>query len=161
HDHAALAKALGTNTEAVQEACALILSLRPQPVEEAPDAPDGAIIPDVVVRHLDGAWRVAVNTRGTPRARVSAHCEAALAGARGAGVRPPGGAGRVAVTPRRALGGRLCAARGAAGAGGGGRAERRGLLEEAGWLVRGVAMRGETLLGTAKVLVGRQAGCLA
>lgn len=124
HDHAALAKAAGTDAEAVAEACGLILSLRPQPVEEALDAPDGAIIPDVVVRHLDGAWRVAVNTRGTPRVRVSAHCEAALSGASG-------------------------------------HAELRGLLEEARWLVRGVAMRDDTLLRTARVLVERQAAFLA
>lgn len=124
HDHVALAKVLGTDADAVAGACSLILSLRPQPVEEAPDARDGAIIPDVVVRHLDGCWRVALNTRGTPRVRVSAHCEAALAGATA-------------------------------------HAELRGLLDEARWLVRGVAMRDDTLLRTAKVLVERQAGFLA
>ncbi len=124
HDQAALAKALAAGADAVAEACALILSLRPQPVEDAPDAPDGAIVPDVVVRYLDGTWRVAVNTRGTPRVRVSAHCEAALAGSSG-------------------------------------HAELRGLLEEARWLVRGVAMRDDTLLRTTRVLVERQAGFLA
>lgn len=36
----------------------------------------------------------------------------------------------------------------------------RGLLEEARWLVRGVAMRNETLLKTAQVLVERQRGFL-
>ena len=124
HDHAALAKALGVEADAVVRACGLVMCLRPQPVEDATDAPDGAIIPDVVVRHLDGVWRVALNTRGTPRVRVSAHCEAALAGA-------------------------------------GGHAELRGLLDEARWLVRGVAMREDTLLRTARVLVERQAGVLA
>lgn len=125
HDHLALAKALDADAGAVARACGLILALRPQPVEDAPDAADGVVVPDVVVRYLDGCWRVALNTRGTPRVRVSAHCEAALGG------------------------------------GGSGHAALRGLLEEARWLVRGVAMRDDTLLRTAKVLVERQAGFLA
>lgn len=124
HDRAALEQATGAGAGAVAQACSLILSLRPQPVEDVSDAPDGAIIPDVVVRFLDGTWRVAVNTRGAPRVRVSAHCEAVLAGSSG-------------------------------------HAELRGLLEEARWLVRGVAMRDDTLLRTAKVLVERQAGFLS
>jgi len=124
HDQAALAKALDADAATVAAACALILSLRPQPVEEPADAPDDAVIPDVVVRYLDGRWRVALNTRGSPRVRVSAHCEAALAGAAG-------------------------------------HTELRGLLDEARWLVRGVAMRDDTLLRTARVLVERQAGFLA
>ncbi|MCE7031971.1 RNA polymerase factor sigma-54 [Lysobacter sp. GX 14042] len=124
HDHAALAQALGADPADIARACGLILALRPQPVEDAPDAPDGVVIPDVVVRHLDGGWRVALNTRGAPRVRVSAHCEAALGG-------------------------------------GSGHAALRGLLEEARWLVRGIAMRDDTLLRTAKVLVERQAGFLA
>src|SRR5690606_27360652 len=36
----------------------------------------------------------------------------------------------------------------------------RGLLDEARWLVRGVAMRNDTLLRTAQVLVERQSGFL-
>src|SRR5690606_6367195 len=83
HDQAALAKALDADAATVAAACALILSLRPQPVEEPADAPDDAVIPDVVVRYLDGRWRVALNTRGSPSVRVSAHCEEALAGAAG------------------------------------------------------------------------------
>jgi RNA polymerase sigma-54 factor len=44
--------------------------------------------------------------------------------------------------------------------GGAEHAALRGLLEEARWLVRGVAMRNETLLKTAQVLIERQRGFL-
>jgi RNA polymerase sigma-54 factor len=44
--------------------------------------------------------------------------------------------------------------------GGGEHAVLKGLLDEARWLVRGVAMRNETLLRTAQVLVERQRGFL-
>jgi len=43
---------------------------------------------------------------------------------------------------------------------GGGHAVLRGLLDEARWLVRGLAMRNDTLLRTAQVLVERQCGFL-
>ena len=59
-------------------------------------------------------------SRSTPRVRISAHCEQALAGAPG---------------EHSAL---------------------RGLLDEARWLVRGIAMRNDTLLRTTQVLVERQ-----
>ena len=72
------------------------------------------------MRHLGGGWRVALNGRSTPRVRIAAHCEQALAGAPG---------------EHSAL---------------------RGLLDEARWLVRGIAMRNDTLLRTAQVLVERQ-----
>ena len=120
HDHAALAKALAAGADAVQAAIAVVLSLRPSAVEEPAAVEDTHIIPDVVVRHLGGGWRVALNGRSTPRVRIAAHCEQALAG-----------------TP-------------------GEHSALRGLLDEARWLVRGIAMRNDTLLRTAQVLVERQ-----
>ena len=105
---------------AIDRAIGLILSLNPSAVEETAPADEGHVIPDVVVRFLGGAWRVALNGRATPRIRISAHCEKALATAPG---------------DQSAL---------------------RGLLDEARWLVRGIAMRNDTLLRTVQVLVERQ-----
>ncbi|KGM51512.1 RNA polymerase sigma54 factor [Lysobacter concretionis Ko07 = DSM 16239] len=124
HDHAALAKALGVPRDAIDRAAGLILTLSPSAIEEPADAVAAYITPDVVVRFLGGEWRVALNGRATPRIRVAAHCERALAGAPG---------------DQSAL---------------------RGLLDEARWLVRGVAMRNDTLLRTAQVLAERQRGFL-
>lgn len=120
HDHAALAKALGSTADDTAAAVALVTSLRPCAVEEPVDAPSAYIVPDVVVRFLGGEWRVALNGRSAPRIRISAHCESALAQA-------PGD-----------------------------QSVLRGLLDEARWLVRGVAMRNDTLMRTAQVLVERQ-----
>lgn len=120
HDHVALAQLLAVSAEAVRRAAGLILTLSPSAVEEPVDDVAGYIIPDVVVRFIGGRWRAALNGKATPRIRVAAHCERALAGAPG---------------DQSAL---------------------RGLLDEARWLVRGVAMRNETLLRTAEVLVERQ-----
>lgn len=124
HDHGALAKRLTVGGDAVERAVRLILTLSPSAVEEPADDVAGYIIPDVVVRFIGGRWRAALNGKATPRIRVAAHCERALAGAPG---------------DQSAL---------------------RGLLDEARWLVRGVAMRNETLLRTAEVLVERQRGFL-
>lgn len=120
HDHAAIAAAFKVSPQQVQAAIALILSLRPSAVEAPADAGDGHIIPDVTVRFLGGAWRVALNGRAAPRIRIAAHCEQALAQA-------PGD-----------------------------QSVLRGLLDEARWLVRGIAMRNDTLLRTVQVLVERQ-----
>lgn len=123
HDEAGLARALDASTGDVRDAIALILSLRPHPVE-AIAADTAAIVPDVVAWHAGGRWRVALNERALPRVRIAPHCEQALSDAPGQ------------------------------------HAALRGLMEEARWLVRGVAMRNETLLRTTQVLVERQQGFL-
>ncbi|MDI9240560.1 RNA polymerase factor sigma-54 [Lysobacter sp. LF1] len=120
HDEAALAKALRVDADAVRAAVALILTLRAHPIEDAPAREHDVIVPDVVAWRADGAWRVALNARSTPRVRIAAHCERALADA-------PGDVSAL-----------------------------RGMLDEARWLVRGVTMRNDTLLRTARVLVERQ-----
>src|SRR5690606_29875338 len=120
HDHAALARTLGTGADEVAAATALILSLRPSAIEESATSDDGHIIPDVSVRFIGGEWRVALNGRASPRVRIASNCEQALAHA-------PGD-----------------------------QSVLRGLLEEARWLVRGIAMRNDTLLRTVQVLVERQ-----
>ncbi|NUS39219.1 MAG: RNA polymerase factor sigma-54 [Lysobacter sp.] len=123
HDEVELARALDATTDEVRDAIALILSLRPHPVE-AVVADTTSIVPDVVARHADGHWRVSLNERALPRVRIAPHCEQALSDAPGQ------------------------------------HAALRGLMEEARWLVRGVAMRNETLLRTTQVLVERQQGFL-
>ena len=125
HDHAALASALKADAAQVRAAVALILSLRPSPVEAPVEIEDLHIVPDVVAWHAGGSWRVALNRRTTPRIRIAPHCERALA------------SGKSGADP-----------------------VLRGLLDEARWLVRGLAMRNDTLLRTAQVLVERQRGFL-
>ncbi|MHB8913175.1 MAG: RNA polymerase factor sigma-54 [Lysobacter sp.] len=125
HDHTALSTVLKADTAQVHAAVALILSLRPSPVEAPMDIEDLHIVPDVVAWHAGGSWRVALNRRTTPRIRIAPHCERALASGK-AGDNPV----------------------------------LRGLLDEARWLVRGLAMRNDTLLRTAQVLVERQRGFL-
>jgi RNA polymerase sigma-54 factor len=115
---------LQADVDAVAAATALVLSLRPSAVEPLAAEDEGHVIPDVTVRFLGGQWRVALNGRATPRIRIAAHCEQALAHA-------PGD-----------------------------QSVLRGLLDEARWLVRGVAMRNDTLLRTVQVLVERQRGFL-
>ncbi len=124
HDEAAIASALDIDAELAREAIAMVMALRPHPVDEPVATEDTHVVPDVVTWHADGRWRVALNPRTAPRVRISAHCERALADA-------PGDVSAL-----------------------------RGLLEEARWLVRGVAMRNDTLLRTAQVLVERQRGFL-
>lgn len=85
HDEAALAKALRAPAAQVRAAIALILTLRPHPVEAPADAEDAHIVPDVVVWHAGGAWRVALNSRTAPRLRIAPHCERALSGGQGGG----------------------------------------------------------------------------
>jgi RNA polymerase sigma-54 factor len=80
HDDAALADALGADTAQVRAAAAMILTLRPHPVEAPAQGDDAHIVPDVVAWLGGGGWRVALNQRRMPRVRIAAHCERALSG---------------------------------------------------------------------------------
>ncbi len=120
HDMDTLRQALAVESAPLHDAIALIMALRPHPVEEPAARDENIIVPDVVAWPADGRWHVALNTRSAPRVRIAAHCERALADA-------PGDVSAL-----------------------------RGLLDEARWLVRGVAMRNDTLLRTTQVLVERQ-----
>ena len=79
HDVAAIARRLQREEEDVREAIRLILCLEPRPAEA--DAPQAqiAVIPDVVVWHADGRWRVALNRATAPRVSINAGYERALA----------------------------------------------------------------------------------
>ncbi|MDH5834953.1 RNA polymerase factor sigma-54 [Luteimonas kalidii] len=80
HDEAAIAAATGADAALVRAALAMILGLRPHPVQAPVDGVHEHIVPDVVAWHAGGAWRVALNRRAAPRVRLAAHCERALAG---------------------------------------------------------------------------------
>ncbi|WJI16405.1 RNA polymerase factor sigma-54 [Pseudoxanthomonas winnipegensis] len=80
HDDAALAAATQASLDQVRAAVALVLSLRAHPVEAPAATEDSHILPDVVAWFAGGAWRVALGRYTTPRVRISAHCERALAG---------------------------------------------------------------------------------
>lgn len=77
HDHAALAARLDAPPEAVAAAVALILSLQPHPVEQAPAADNEAIVPDVIAWRADGGWQVRLSARSAPRLRLCAYAEQA------------------------------------------------------------------------------------
>ncbi|MGN6222490.1 RNA polymerase factor sigma-54 [Pseudoxanthomonas sp.] len=131
HDEAALAARLHLDPEQIREGIRLILSLQPRPAETLLPAPAGHIVPDVVAWHADCAWRVALNPATTPRLSVSPMHERAL----------------------EQLDSRTEQSEGAR--------RLRELLQEARWLTRGLSMRYETLLRTARAIVERQAGFLA
>ncbi len=79
HDHAAIARRLQVEEGDVAEAVRLVLSLQPHPARQAVDTASGYVIPDVVVWHGDGQWRVALNPATAPRLSVNSGYERALA----------------------------------------------------------------------------------
>ncbi len=126
HDMAALARRLQREEDDVAEAARLILLLDPRPAEAAAPQVQDAVIPDVVVWHADGTWRVALNRANAPKVSINAGYERALAEA------GPGAA----------------------------TAPMREMLQEARWFTRGLSMRYDTLLRTARVIVERQSAFL-
>src|SRR5690606_24709097 len=79
HDHAAIARQLHAEEADVAEAVRLILSLQPRPAQDLAGEPEGYVIPDVVVWHADGQWRVALDPATTPRLAINTGYERALA----------------------------------------------------------------------------------
>lgn len=126
HDLAALARRLQREEDDVAEAVRLILSLDPRPAEAAAPQARNAVIPDVVVWHADGSWRVALNRANAPRVSINAGYERALAEAGNGAASAP----------------------------------MREMLQEARWFTRGLSMRYDTLLRTARVIVERQSAFL-
>ncbi|WP_374013918.1 RNA polymerase factor sigma-54 [Pseudoxanthomonas koreensis] len=79
HDHAAIARTLQAEAPDVAEAVRLILSLQPHPAQvEADPADAGYVVPDVVVWHGGGQWRVALNPVTAPKLNINATYERAL-----------------------------------------------------------------------------------
>lgn len=126
HDLAAIARRLQREEDDIREAVRLILSLEPRPAEAAAPRARIAVIPDVVVWHADGSWRVALNRATAPKVSINPGYERAVTDA-GSGA---------ATGPMREL------------------------LQEARWFTRGLSMRYDTLLRTARVIVERQSAFL-
>lgn len=85
HDIAGLACALGVERARAEAAVDAVLALDPRPASGWGAAEDAVVVPDVVVRRVDGTWRVALNPRTAPRVRVNAALERLLGDAQGAG----------------------------------------------------------------------------
>lgn len=85
HDLPALAITLGVSRERADAAVQQVLALDPRPASGWGPAQDDVIVPDVVVRRIDGQWRVSLNARSTPRLRVNAALERLLGEAQGPG----------------------------------------------------------------------------
>lgn len=79
HDVAKLARALGATVDAVHAAVAQVLALDPRPASGFDAGEARIVVPDVVVRRLDGQWRVALNGQTAPRVRVNPALERLLA----------------------------------------------------------------------------------
>ncbi len=65
-DIAPLAKATGVSEEEVSSAMALILALNPHPGRSVRTQRESYLVPDVVVRKQEGAWRVELNAEAWP-----------------------------------------------------------------------------------------------
>lgn len=70
HDHAGLARALGTDLESVYQVESIILSLNPRPGERHAEATQ-YVLPDVVVKRERSGWRVELNAAVAPKIRVN------------------------------------------------------------------------------------------
>jgi len=80
HDTPALAAHVQAEEDDVRHAVRLIQSLHPRPGQSLPERVP-YIIPEVMVRCVDGQWQVALNPRCTPRVCVNPMHEKTLAGA--------------------------------------------------------------------------------
>ena len=66
-----LARAMGLGEEHLKQVVALIRTLNPHPGMSVPSRPVEYVIPDVIVRRLNGAWRVELNQEIAPRLRIN------------------------------------------------------------------------------------------
>jgi len=71
NQHAALARATGTSTEAVAEACAVLRGLNPRPGSAFTMDLPPSVVPDLVIRHREKHYDVELNEQEVPRLTVS------------------------------------------------------------------------------------------
>jgi RNA polymerase sigma-54 factor len=116
-DFAALRSELGVTEREMTRAMDLIRALDPKPGASRVE-PAQAVVPDLLVSGVKGAWKVELNPANLPRLRINGHYERLMATAAHRGLRDQ--------------------------------------LQQARWLVRGLEMRHETLLKTARVVFERQ-----
>jgi RNA polymerase sigma-54 factor len=67
-----LGRAMGLGPEHLRQVIELIRTLNPHPGSTVPSRPVEYVIPDVVVRRVNGAWRVDLNQEVAPRLRINA-----------------------------------------------------------------------------------------
>jgi RNA polymerase sigma-54 factor len=73
HDYTQLTRRLNVDQASLNEAIALIQSLRPRPGSAVSSAPPQYVIPDVYVQKKNGAWHVELNPDALPRLRINPH----------------------------------------------------------------------------------------
>lgn len=117
-----LQQQLQVSAAEIGQAVALIRTLNPKPAA-ALSAPAEAVLPDLMVSGMHGAWKVELNAERLPRVRVNSLYERLLTQS---GI-------------HKGL---------------------RDQLQEARWLVRGLEIRHQTLLRTARVIFQRQGAFL-
>lgn len=116
-DLSALRSELGVTERQMAQAMDLIRTLDPKPGASRVE-PAQAVVPDLIVSGVNGAWKVELNPVNLPRLRINSQYERMMANAAHRGLRDQ--------------------------------------LQQARWLVRGLEMRHETLLKTARVVFERQ-----
>lgn len=116
-DFLSLRSELGVTERDMIRAMDLIRTLDPKPGASRVE-PAQAVVPDLIVTGVNGAWKIELNPANLPRLRINAHYERLLSSAAHRGMRDQ--------------------------------------LQQARWLVRGLEMRHETLLKTARVVFERQ-----
>lgn len=88
HDYPAIARSLSAEEADIHEAFRLILSLQPRPGDQLLPATNAAVVPDVVVWHADGQWRVALNPATAPRITINPVYERAVVDTSGEAAQP-------------------------------------------------------------------------
>lgn len=119
-DFGKLRSELGATEMKMSQAMDLIRTLDPKPGASRVE-PAQAVVPDLIVSGVAGAWKVELNPASLPKLRINNHYERLM--------------------------------------GSGSASAHRGLkdqMQQARWLVRGLEMRHETLLKTARVVFERQ-----
>lgn len=71
HEHARIAKLLGSDEETVTAAIACIRSLSPHPGRAYSDGAPDYVVPDVLVAKRNGIWQVHLNPEAVPRVRIN------------------------------------------------------------------------------------------
>ena len=66
-----LARQMGLGHDHLKEVVALIRTLNPHPGALVPSQPVEYVIPDVIVRRINGSWRVDLNQEVAPRLRIN------------------------------------------------------------------------------------------
>ncbi|QYN43293.1 RNA polymerase factor sigma-54 [Gilliamella sp. ESL0443] len=73
HDYRTLKKRLNTSDEQLKEAINFIQHLQPYPGDSVNTTPPDYVIPDVVVKKIDGKWIAELNNDTVPTLRINQH----------------------------------------------------------------------------------------